>query len=86
MDKQTIKKHHRYINWVKYMIGWVHQDSRPPVLLALKGNSKFEILLGKIFSLKRKAKSNTSCYYEKNQIFTLQENSLWFFSIRDYNG
>ena len=35
------------------IIGWVYQDSRPPALSAPKGNSKFEILLAKIFSLKK---------------------------------
>ena len=33
----------------------VYQDSRPPATQALKSNSKFEILLVKIFSLKQKA-------------------------------
>ena len=40
--------------------------------------SRFNILPVKIFSLKQRTKTNTSSYYRKNHIFTLQENSLWF--------
>ena len=43
-----------------------------------QGNRKFEILSVKIPSLKQKTKSNTSSCYRKNQVCTLQENSLWF--------
>ena len=35
------------------------------------GNSKSEILLIKIFSLKQKTKSSTSSYYRKNIKFSL---------------
>ena len=51
------------------IIGWAYHDSRPPALSALEGNSKFEILLIKIFSLKRKTKSNTSTYYKRKSSF-----------------
>ena len=30
----------------------------------------------------KKTKSNTSSYYLKNQVFNIQENSLWFFYFR----
>ena len=63
------------------MTCWIYQDSRPSPPLGPKGNSKFEILLVKIFSLKQKTKSDTFSYYRKYHIFTLQENSLWFFQI-----
>ena len=53
----------------------VYQDSQPSVPSIPKGNSKFEILLVKTFSLKQKRKSNTSSYYRKNQTFTLQKSS-----------
>ena len=43
---------------------------------AHKGNSKFEILVVKILSLKQKTKSNAPSCYRKNQIFTLQENMV----------
>ena len=63
---------------LSYWLGKIHSPSQPPVSSARKGNSKFEILLLKIFSLKQKTKLNTSSSYRKNQIFTFQENSLWF--------
>ena len=49
---------------------------------AHKVNTKFEILLVKIFSLKQKDKSNNSSYSLKNQMLSFQENSLWFFSFK----
>ena len=69
--------------YIYIYIYWEYQDSPPafspspprwPPML----RSKFEILLFKIFSLKQKAKPNTSSYHRKNQIFTLQQNCLWF--------
>ena len=56
--------------FIGYLTGWVRftaYDSFGP-------QSKFEILLLKIFSLKQKTKSNTSSYHRKNQSFTFQEN------------
>ena len=50
----------------------VYQDSRCLPPSAPKGNTKFEILLVKIFSLKQN-KSNTSIYYRKNDILFLQQ-------------
>ena len=52
----------------------VNQDSRTP--RPPKAKSKLERLLLKIFSLKEKNNSNTSSYYRKNLILSLQENSL----------
>ena len=46
-----------------YIIGWVYKDSRPPTPSAPKDNSKFEILLVKMFLLKQKTKANISSYY-----------------------
>ena len=56
----------------------VCSDSQPPTPLTIKGNSKFEILLAKIFSLKQKKHTNTNyifpatkekkstfCYFKK---------------------
>ena len=57
--------------FIGYIIGWVYQDSRPLLPSTHKGNSKFEILLAKIFSLKQKPKSNTSIYYRRKLIFTI---------------
>ena len=68
----SLKKHHRYIYSVYQWLG----VSRFMAPQGPKANSKFEILLAKIFSLKQKRKSNTSSYNRKNQMFTLQENSL----------
>ena len=51
-------------------------DTFPPTVP--KGNSKFKILLVKIFSLKQKMKSKTSSYFRKNK-FALHNNSLCFF-------
>ena len=46
------------------LVGYIKiHDSRPPS--APKGNSKFEILLVKIFSPKQKSKLNTSSYQKK---------------------
>ena len=59
---KSLKKHHIYIYWVC-------QDSWPLAPLVPKGNTKFEILLVKIFSLKQKTKSNTSSYYRKKSNF-----------------
>ena len=48
----------------------VHQGSQPPAPQTYSlGNSKFEILLVKIFSLKQK--HQTSNYYRKKQILCL---------------
>ena len=47
---KSLKKHHRYIYWVYHWLG----ISRFTAPLAPKVNSKFEILLIKIFSLKQK--------------------------------
>ena len=55
-----------------YIIGWVYQDSRPPCLSVLKIISKLENLLIKIFSLKQKAKSNTSGYFKKIKFVLFQ--------------
>ena len=64
--------------FIGYIIGWVYQDSQTLVSSAVKDNNKFEILHVKIFSLKQKIKSDSSSYYRKSQIFSLQEISLWF--------
>ena len=42
-------------------------------------------ILVKIFSIKQKNKSNTSSYYRKNQLFSLQEKSLAFLLQTTYN-
>ena len=47
----------------------VGKNSRPQTTSAPKDNSRFEILLVKIFSLKQKTKSNTSSYYRKKSNF-----------------
>ena len=49
---------------------WVYQDPRSP---APKGNSKLEILLVKIFSLKQKTSQILPA-----TILSFQDNSLWF--------
>ena len=54
----------------------VYQDSWLPAPLALKGKGKFEFLLVKIFILKQK--TNTSSYYRKIEILSLQKNSVIF--------
>ena len=41
-----------------------------------KGNSKFEILLVKIFSLKQKTKSNISSYYRKIKFYFPREQPM----------
>ena len=48
-----------------YIFGWLYQDLQTQALSASKGNSKFKILLVKIFILKQKTKSNASTYYKK---------------------
>ena len=47
----------------------VYQDSGHRTPSVLKGNSRFEILLAKIFILKQKNKSNTSSNYRKELNF-----------------
>ena len=64
--------------FIGYIIGWVYQDSQTLASSAVKDNNKFKILHVKIFSLKQKIKSDSSSYYRKSQIFSLQEISLWF--------
>ena len=61
-----------------YHDSWLLAHSAP------KGNSKFEILLVRVFSLRQKNKPNTSCSYRKNQILSLQENSLVFLQITNF--
>ena len=63
MEKQ--QQQNRQINYqkvsdifIRYIIGWVYQDSQPLFPSALKGNSKFEIVIVKIFSLKQKKQQN----------------------------
>ena len=41
-------------------------------------NSKFKILLVKDFSLKQKYQSNTSSYYQANQIMPIQEKASFY--------
>ena len=55
----------------------VHQDSRPPARSAPKGNSKFEILIIKIFSLKQKANQILPATIEK-KVLSLEGNNLMF--------
>ena len=56
----------------------VYQDSRPPAPLALKDDTKFEILSVKIFHLKQKTNEILPATKEKNQILSFQENSPMF--------
>ena len=53
--------------------------------LASKGNSKFKILLQKIFCLEYKSKSNTPSYCRKKQILSLEESSLMFLQTIIYS-
>ena len=69
---KSLKKHHRYIYRV-------YQDSRPPRPTKVTANLKSYNIQSKNIQSKKNTKWNTSSYYRKNQIFTLQENSLWFF-------
>ena len=67
----------------------VYQDSRHPTPSTLKGNSRFEILLVKIFSLKQKHKSNTSSNYRKELNFVSSGNQVdlgIFKGISAYSG
>ena len=48
-----------------YLTGWIRFTAPSP--FSPKGNSKFEVLLVKIFNLKQKTKSNNSSYYRKNR-------------------
>ena len=57
--------HHRYIYWV-------YQYSRP-VVIAPKDNTKFEILLVKIFKLKQKTNQMLSTTLEKNNFFVFKK-------------
>ena len=62
--------------FIGYLTGCVRY--KPPVNSAPKGNSKFENLLVKVFSLKTKNKIKYLQQKKKNQIFTFEENSLCF--------
>ena len=64
-----LRKHHRYIGYIKIRS---HRPSAP------KSNSKFETFFETVFSLKQKMKSITPSYFRKDQILSLQQNSLWF--------
>ena len=56
----------------------VYQAWRPLDPSAPRGNNKFEILLVKVFSLKQKSNQMLPVTIEKNQILSLQVNSLMF--------
>ena len=64
--------------FIRYILGWVYQDLRPLAPSVPKAHSQFEILLLKIFSLKLKQNQMIPAIIEKNQMFSLQENTLWF--------
>ena len=83
IKNSALKNHDRYIYWfIEYISGWVRFTSSDPLISPPsnspsphKGNSRFEILLVKIFSLKQWTKSNTSSYYS----FTKNDLLLWYF-------
>ena len=51
----------------------VYQDSQPLASPEPKGNSRFEILLKKVFSQKQKNISNTSSDLQKNKVLSPQQ-------------
>ena len=73
---KSLKKHPRDIYWVSHWLGKI-RISRS--LWSSKGNSKFEILLVKIFSLEQKTKSITSSYYKKNLFFLFSKKTVYGF-------
>ena len=75
MEKQ--QQQNRSINYRKNILDIFIGHIKIHALSAYKGNSELEILLVKTFSLEKNTKSNNSSYYRKNQVFILQENSLW---------
>ena len=59
----------------------VYQDSRPPAPLALKDDTKFEILSVKIFHLKQKTNQILPATKEKIKFFLFKKTALCSFRL-----